>query len=375
MLERLWLQTVPRCDKKRRNTSRYREYFLVGRRRQRSRCSFCGRGAYRRGATGVTGATDPRGDFEHALRYLLMDIVVKEDLKAYIDPLTPDEYAALERSILAEGCRDALVIWGNLLIDGHNRYSICQKHGLPFSTVQAHQFQTIEDVHLWMIDQHLGRRSISDFQRGVLALRKRDILKTRLKSTPTESAVHAPVHPADDPPFDVGNDDRSIQNAASADADAEATLVSGVVNASAEAQLLKSREALAKAAGISSTQVRMIEAIQNQATPEVVAAVKAGDITLSTAAVIASLPVEEQVQAAQGGAKELRQAAKRVRESKRKPKPPEPTSGESAEANLADHSVDTLLARVQELESENADLRARLAKLQAQLGHGDANAD
>ena len=36
-----------------------------------------------------------------------MNITVNEELKAYIDPLTPDEHKALERSILAEGCRDA----------------------------------------------------------------------------------------------------------------------------------------------------------------------------------------------------------------------------------------------------------------------------
>ncbi len=108
-----------------------------------------------------------------------MDIVVKEELKAYIDPLTADEHDALERSILAEGCRDALVLWGNVLVDGHNRFGICQKHGLPFNTVQNTRFQSMEDVHLWMIEQHLGRRSVSDFQRGVLALRKRDILAAR----------------------------------------------------------------------------------------------------------------------------------------------------------------------------------------------------
>ena len=49
-----------------------------------------------------------------------MNIVVNEELKAYIDPLTPEEHDALERSILAEGCRDALVLWGDLLVDGHN---------------------------------------------------------------------------------------------------------------------------------------------------------------------------------------------------------------------------------------------------------------
>ena len=45
-----------------------------------------------------------------------MNIIVNEELKAYIDPLTPDEFAALERSILTEGCRDALVLWGDVQI-------------------------------------------------------------------------------------------------------------------------------------------------------------------------------------------------------------------------------------------------------------------
>ena len=39
-----------------------------------------------------------------------MNIVINEDLRAYIDPLTPEEFEALERSILTEGCRDALKI-------------------------------------------------------------------------------------------------------------------------------------------------------------------------------------------------------------------------------------------------------------------------
>src|SRR6059036_835799 len=118
-----------------------------------------------------------------------MDIVVNEELKAYIDPLSAEEYEALERSLLAEGCRDALVLWGDILVDGHNRYGLCLKHGLPFDTVQNTRFKSIDDVHLWMIDQHLGRRSVSDFQRGVLALRKKDILAARVPPPADESSA------------------------------------------------------------------------------------------------------------------------------------------------------------------------------------------
>ena len=287
-----------------------------------------------------------------------MDIVVNEDLKAYIDPLTPEEHEALERSILAEGCRDALVLWGDLLVDGHNRYGICKKHGLPFSTVQARQFQTLEDVHLWMIDQHLGRRSISDFQRGVLALRKRDILETRLKAAQTQRETQTVAAPGadtsesapDGAPWETGTAPEAGTDSASPAAPPVDT------------RLLTSREALAKAARISSSQVKLIEAIQNQAAPEVVAAVKSGDLSLAAAAAVATLPADEQVQAAQAGVKELKQAAKRVREANRKPKA-EPAMDEP---DAAAESVETLHERIRALEAENATLRAQLAQLQSE---------
>src|SRR6218665_4162955 len=110
-----------------------------------------------------------------------------------------EEHEALERRILDEGCRDALVLWGEVLVDGHNRYGICQKHGLPFQTVQNTRFKSMEDVHLWMIDQHLGRRSVSDFQRGVLALRKKEILAAKRaqilagEAPPAPAAADAPA--------------------------------------------------------------------------------------------------------------------------------------------------------------------------------------
>lgn len=260
-----------------------------------------------------------------------MHIVVNEDLKAYIDPLTSDEHDALERSLLTEGCRDALVLWGDVLVDGHNRYGICQKHGIPFQTLQSTLFKSMEDVHLWMIDQHLGRRSVSDFQRGVLALRKREILNDRLlKAEPA-------VVPDDAAP--------TAETAVSTPASV------------APADPLKSREDIAKAARLSSSQVVLIEKIQKQATPEVVAAIKSGTISLNAAAAVATLPEEEQIAAAQGGKEQLRQAAKRVRDSKKRASPDEFQDPQTLD------SVPALKARITELELENAKLREQLAAL------------
>ncbi|AVQ81278.1 MULTISPECIES: plasmid replication/partition related protein [unclassified Variovorax] len=280
-----------------------------------------------------------------------MNIVVNEELKAYIDPLTPEEYEALERSILAEGCRDALVLWGDVLVDGHNRYGICQKHGLPFQTVQNTRFKSIDDVHLWMIDQHLGRRSISDFLRGVLALRKKDIVDQQRARV----ASAAPA-PAGDAPFDV-------------DPPADTGAEEGAVPLPPPAPL-NSREAIARAARLSSSQVVMIEKIQKQAAPELVAAVKSGVISINTAAAVATLPAEEQVSAANAGKDELKQAAKRVRESKKKPReePAETAAGDDESSSDAD-TVQLLKERVLQLTAENDALRKQVAELQARLGH------
>ena len=277
-----------------------------------------------------------------------MNIVVNEELKAYIDPLTPEEHEALERSILTEGCRDALVLWGDVLVDGHNRYGICRKHDLPFQTVQNTRFKTIEDVHLWMIDQHLGRRSISDYLRGVLALRKKDIVDER------RSRALAETPSSDDAPFDV---DTPATESASDNAPALPPPAP-----------MNSRESIAKAARLSSNQVVMIEKIQKQAAPELVAAVKSGVISINTAAAVASLPAEEQVTAANAGKDELKQAAKRVREAKRKPREESPES-ESDEQAARPDAVQLLEQRVAELTTENEALRRQVAELQAQLAN------
>jgi len=286
-----------------------------------------------------------------------MSIIVSEELKAYIDPLTPEEHDALERSLLAEGCRDALVLWGDLLIDGHNRYGICQKHGIPFQTVQHPHFKTMDDVHLWMIDQHLGRRSVSDFQRGVLALRKREILAQRQAQTQTQTHGQ-PTAP------------RASETAS--DGQPLAPTRPDEVASVATSSPLKSRADIARAARLSANQVVLIEKIQTQAVPELVAAVKQGTISINAAAAVATLPADEQKAAAIAGKDELKQLAKRVREVKRKPSPAQDTDGAAGEtaapeASAADDLL-TLRAQVAALRAENAALRAELAALKAQAG-------
>ena len=275
-----------------------------------------------------------------------MNITVNEDLLAYIDPLSPEEYAALERSLLAEGCRDALVLWGDVLVDGHNRHRICSKHGIAFNTVQNTRFKSLDDVHLWMIEQHLGRRSLSDFQRGVLALRKKDILIDREHTAPEGAVQTADATDATDathvtPPWDD-------------DADAPATASPAAGAAPQPTEPVLSRQALAKAARVSSNTISQIEKIQKSAAPELVAAVKSGAISINAAATVALLPTEAQVAAVAGGKKELQQAARQVRQAQAVAR----TEPETPEGVIA-----RLRQTISELSAENAALKTKLAEL------------
>ena len=90
-----------------------------------------------------------------------MEMRVDAEIAVLFPPLTPDEYAALETSILAEGVRDPLVVWAeqDILLDGHNRKSICDRHELSF-TVRRIGFDARDAAIEWALRNQLGRRNL-----------------------------------------------------------------------------------------------------------------------------------------------------------------------------------------------------------------------
>ncbi|MEH0153311.1 ParB N-terminal domain-containing protein [Limibacter armeniacum] len=103
-------------------------------------------------------------------------ITILPELEALIPPLTNEEVDLLEESILKEGCREPLTIWERIedgetqfvLIDGHNRYRICQKNKVEFKLKKPLYFDTKEQVKDYMIDLQLGRRNLTEEQKSYL---------------------------------------------------------------------------------------------------------------------------------------------------------------------------------------------------------------
>lgn len=90
---------------------------------------------------------------------------IDKEFESRIPKLKPSELAALEASILAEGCREPLVVWSrdgkdDVLVDGHNRKAICDRLGIPYQTTSM-SFDNRQAVIEWMLRHQLGRRNLS----------------------------------------------------------------------------------------------------------------------------------------------------------------------------------------------------------------------
>ena len=95
------------------------------------------------------------------------DLTVDSEFRDLIRPLLKDEYRRLEENLLADGCREPIIIWKGVIVDGHNRYEICTRLGIPFRTQERH-FDNREEVISWICANQLGRRNISDETRRYL---------------------------------------------------------------------------------------------------------------------------------------------------------------------------------------------------------------
>jgi len=91
------------------------------------------------------------------------EIVIDEGFKYLLPRLDDMSYRGLEASLLEHGCLSPLVTWNNVLIDGHNRYEIMKRHGMPMRIIKM-EFGTREDVIIWIIKTQVERRNLNLMQ-------------------------------------------------------------------------------------------------------------------------------------------------------------------------------------------------------------------
>lgn len=95
---------------------------------------------------------------------------IDPEFKTLIRPLRKDEYLQLEVNLAVDGCREPIITWNNIIIDGHNRYEICNRLHIPYA-VQKMPFENpgasdCMDLQqsAWSPKYHGGNQTISHWK-------------------------------------------------------------------------------------------------------------------------------------------------------------------------------------------------------------------
>jgi len=190
----------------------------------------------------------------------ILDITVDAEFKALIPPLADDERQQLEASLKAEGCRDALVVWptsdGHVLLDGHNRKEICDRLGIGYQVVER-EFDDRREARIWIRNNQMGRRNLTSTWRVCLQL---DNQKEELAAVGREKMV------------DRGKTGGRGNKKGLSPGDKPFT----------DEQPHNTRSEIAKAAGVSTGVVGMVEVVRAK-DPNALEKAKAGEISIKKA--------------------------------------------------------------------------------------------
>jgi len=174
------------------------------------------------------------------------ELLIDQEIKQLIPPLTEEEFSELSSSIISYGCRDPLVVWDGTLLDGHHRLKVCTDNFIDYKVVEM-QFDSREDALIWVVRNQFGRRNITAYTRGVLALRLKDFIAAKAKEN--QRLGHRSF------------EDKGCQNSDNPSID--------------------TKKEIAKSAGVSHDTISRIEKIEQKASEEVKQKLMRGDNDVS----------------------------------------------------------------------------------------------
>lgn len=212
---------------------------------------------------------------------------IDKEIHAVIPPLSTEEFEQLVANITKDGCRDPIVLWKGhgIIVDGHNRYEICQTQGIGFRTVER-DFKDKDAVILWVIRNQLGRRNLTPMVRAELALRLKPQVAQQAEQR-MKSGYPAPI------------------------------LAQG-----------QTRDSIAEIAGVSHGTIAKVEQIHSDAVPAIQDMARTGEVSVNAAAAVSELPARRQERIAERGPEAVKEAAKKNGKPKPSKKRPEPEATE-----------------------------------------------
>ena len=103
----------------------------------------------------------------------ISDLIIDEEFESVIPPLTDEEFELLKESVLNDGeVYLPLVVWNNIIVDGHHRYKILKEHPEIKYRINKREFENRYEAISWICLNQLGRRNLNDAQKKMLIGRR-----------------------------------------------------------------------------------------------------------------------------------------------------------------------------------------------------------
>lgn len=121
-------------------------------------------------------------------------LTIDPEFRDKISPMTEEEFRQLEENILKAGrVRSPITVWNNIIVDGHNRWAIIQKHpDIPYEVEEEHFADRYEAI-VWICKNQLGRRNLTDAQKTYLIGRQYEAQKMTVGGDRKSKAQNGPL--------------------------------------------------------------------------------------------------------------------------------------------------------------------------------------
>lgn len=183
------------------------------------------------------------------------DLIIDDEFKNLIQPLTESEFKQLEDDVLQNGIINPVIVIRDeasnnfTIIDGHHRHQIAAKHNLPIPLKEM-KFNSRDDVEFWIVKNQFARRNLSTFSKALLVLKMKPVISKRAKENQLAALKQNTV-------------DRSVNID--------------------KTEQIDTRAIMATMAGISTGQMAKIELIANEANDELKQSIIEGNLSISKA--------------------------------------------------------------------------------------------
>ena len=220
--------------------------------------------------------------------YQRMPVVLPE-MEELLPSLSAEQFSALESDILENGCYAPVIVNEDMvIIDGHNRFRICEKHGLPFRML-VFSFADLLEAKQWALDTQKGRRNLEKWELGKIALKLKPEIEARAKAN-----------------MSAGGGDQKSEDAKS-----------GLATLPNPISAVDTRKELADAVGLGERTMGKVMQIDEHAPAAVKEALDSGDLSINQdyniTRQVQELPEEQRDEAA-AMAVELEKAKKEIRQ-------------------------------------------------------------